>query len=288
MLFWYTPQILRFHSETASVLGELCNIATGQSECLAELSKEVEILRRERESQAVTYRSAEPPMRSASSGSFGFALTNAFRGPQTDTSEKLRVWLQAIARHSANADLSGPWLDIGCGRGEWLTLLSNNGRKTIGVDTNSSAVAHCRAAGLNVIEADVFAYLCSLEDRSLSVITGFHFAEHLPAECLTTFIALAARKLRPKGLLILETPDPSNLQMAAHYFWNDPTHHRPIPRPLMEYLFRRFGFNVAEVQLLNPFPPEEQLPLAELEPISQLNRLLYGPRDYGIVGRLDA
>jgi O-antigen chain-terminating methyltransferase len=104
-------------------------------------------------------------------------------------------------------------------------------------------------------------------------------------DTLEAVVAAAALKLRRGGILVIETPDPANILMASHHFWNDPTHQRPIPQALMEFIFQYFGFAVVRRLALNPFPPEDQLTCTEIEPVGKVNELLYGPRDYGLLGR---
>ena len=75
--------------------------------------------------------------------------------------------------------------------------------------------------------------------------------------------------------------------MAAEQFWLDPTHQRPIPVKLMEFLFEYCGLRVVHRFELSPRPLEEHLPFRELELASRLNQLLYGPQDYALIGRRD-
>ena len=113
-------------------------------------------------------------------------------------------------------------------------------------------------------------------------------------------MALAAGALRPGGVLILETPNPLSVVVAARNFWVDPTHRRPVhPRALRE-MARQRGFDPIEVLDLRPFPESERLPEipladvpAELQPFAdRVNRLrdrlddvLFGFQDYGLVAR---
>jgi O-antigen chain-terminating methyltransferase len=89
----------------------------------------------------------------------------------------------------------------------------------------------------------------------------------------------------PGGVLLIETPHAGNLLMAAEQFWIDPTHQRPIPLPLMEFLFTYCGIGVVHRFEVNPRPESEHLPFRELELASRLDLLLYGPQDYAMFGR---
>ena len=115
-------------------------------------------------------------------------------------------------------------LDIGCGRGEWLELLKKERIQARGVDRNRVFVEQCRRIDLEVEEQDALAYLGSVPDRSLSVITSFHLVEHLGFEELIRLLDEMIRALKPGGLLILETPDPENFMVGSYSFYADPTH----------------------------------------------------------------
>jgi O-antigen chain-terminating methyltransferase len=73
--------------------------------------------------------------------------------------------------------------------------------------------------------------------------------------------------------------------MAAEQFWMDPTHQRPIPLPLMEFLFEYCGLNVVHRFEVNPRPESEHLPMRELDLVNRLDRLFFGPQDYALMGQ---
>lgn len=133
-------------------------------------------------------------------------------------------------------------LDLGCGRGEWLEILSQQGFKPLGVDLDTGMLEGCYALGLRVEKGDALEKLKSLPDESQSVISGFHIAEHLPFEYLKVVVAEALRVLKPAGLLILETPNAENLVVGTQDFYLDPTHERPIPHLLLSFLAEYSGF----------------------------------------------
>src|SRR5205823_2584786 len=47
-------------------------------------------------------------------------------------------------------------VDLGCGRGEFVELLTELGIAVTGVDSNADMAAYCRDRGLNVVLADLF------------------------------------------------------------------------------------------------------------------------------------
>jgi O-antigen chain-terminating methyltransferase len=86
--------------------------------------------------------------------------------------------------------------------------------------------------------------------------------------------------------VLLETPNPSNLRMAACDFYNDPTHRSPLPPALTEYLVAASGFGEVEVRPLHPNrSPFEPVGSGARQQVEQLVALtLYGPQDYAVLG----
>ena len=66
--------------------------------------------------------------------------------------------------------------------------------------------------------------------------------EHLTAQDAMDLVALAARKVRPGGKVIIETVNPQSLYVFARSFYLDPTHVRPVHPAYLEFLFREAGF----------------------------------------------
>jgi SAM-dependent methyltransferase len=218
-----------------------------------------------------------------------------FRGTEEEIAERLAVYLPHLAG-------GGPLLDLGCGRGEALRVFARAGLDVRGVDLSAEMVARCREEGFAVEQADGLAYLAAQPAGSLGAVVSFHVVEHLPPTAIERLLALAFAALRPGGVLVLETPNPLSLVVAARNFWLDPTHVRPLHPETARQLARQLGFS-AEVLELRPFPAEERLPeiaLAEvpeeLRPLAdginrmrdRLDDLLFGSQDYALVARKPA
>ena len=138
-------------------------------------------------------------------------------------------------------------IDLGCGRGEWLELLTETGFQAQGVDLDDGMLAVCRERGLKVQTKDAIAGLKECADESQAVVSGFHLAEHIPFDVLQTLVCEALRVLKPGGLLILETPNPENIVVGTANFYLDPTHKQPIPPLLLSFLAEHLGFSLVKV-----------------------------------------
>jgi SAM-dependent methyltransferase len=148
------------------------------------------------------------------------AFEQLFRGPAERVAELQRPYLKLVADHE-------PVLDVGCGRGEFLTLLAGEGITARGVDGDAGMVARSRALGLDVEQGDVNEHLAGLPDGSLGTIFSAQVIEHLPHEELRRLLALSLRKLAPGGLFIAETVNPHRIS-SLKTFWVDLTHQHPI------------------------------------------------------------
>jgi O-antigen chain-terminating methyltransferase len=89
---------------------------------------------------------------------------------------------------------------------------------------------------LNAELMDALTALQQLPAQSQAVVSGFHVAEHIPFDSLLILVKEARRVLLPAGLLILETPNPENLIVGTSNFYLDPTHTKPLPPLLLEFL----------------------------------------------------
>ena len=175
-------------------------------------------------------------------------------------------------------------LDLGCGRGEWLLFLAEQGFDARGIDASLAMVAHCQAQGLKVNECDLLQALQLQPDGSLNLITAFHVAEHLDFASLYSLVAQAWRVLKPGGALLLETPNPENPLVGSHTFYHDPTHRNPLTPSALGFLLGYHGFEQLDVLRLNPYPESARVPGEDLL-TERINGLLCGPQDFAVVGR---
>lgn len=214
---------------------------------------------------------------------FYLAFEDHFRGSGSVIRDRLAVYLPIIRERLPTSLIGAPMVDIGCGRGEWLSLLREQGYQSTGIDLNSRNIETCMARGLDARLGDGIAWLRQQDSHSLALIASFHVIEHLTLGQLNTLLVEAIRTLQPGGLLILETPNPENLITAANRFYTDPTHRNPLPPELTEFLLKYKGFHQVEVHRLHPV--DRALQLAEESELTQRwNSLFYGPQDYAVIG----
>jgi glycosyltransferase involved in cell wall biosynthesis/SAM-dependent methyltransferase len=175
------------------------------------------------------------------SDQFYKAFEDKYRGSRELIKLRMRVYLP-FTQPLLQIYPKGEALDLGCGRGEWLELISEQGFIARGVDIDDGMLQACRDRGLLVEIADAVTHLQSLPTDSVCIISGFHIAEHLPFNVLQQLFVEALRVLTPGGLLILETPNPENIEVGTNSFYLDPTHERPIPPKLLSFLAEHYGY----------------------------------------------
>ncbi len=208
-----------------------------------------------------------------------FAFEARMRGSTGAVRERQRVYVDDLREHA-------PVLDVGCGRGELLALLREEGVEARGVDADADMVAYARGEGLEVEQADALAYLESLADGSLGAIFAGQVVEHLPPPTLVRLLELAALKLRPGGLLVAETINPLS-PLALRSYFADLTHAQPLVPETLALLARQAGFREVETRFLNE--PAERLAIPDDPVIAanvrKLNDILFAPLDYAILAR---
>ncbi len=134
-----------------------------------------------------------------------------------------------------------PVLDLGCGRGEFLEVLDAKGISAYGIDSDPLACEEVRRKSLTVIEGDLFDTLEQVPLRSLGGIFCSRVLEYLPSHLQADLIASAAAKLKPGGLLVIETLNPGSDTPFGRNSHIDPTHLRAIYPEVLKSLVESTG-----------------------------------------------
>src|SRR5207247_5658539 len=85
-------------------------------------------------------------------GSAYASFEDVFRGPEERVRRLVEPYVGLLRGHE-------PVLDVGCGRGELLQLLAEEGIEARGIDVDPGMVERTRARGLAVEQADAVSYL---------------------------------------------------------------------------------------------------------------------------------
>ncbi|WP_375264067.1 class I SAM-dependent methyltransferase [Palleronia sp.] len=212
---------------------------------------------------------------------FYHVLENRFRGSTQEIRRRLSVYRPDIEAAALRCR-GKPVLDLGCGRGEWLSLLSTWGLEAYGVDLNALQIEQAKTDGLDARLGDFQSTLRDVPDESLAAITAHHLIEHLPFPMVAWLAREAMRTLAPGGLLLLETPDVRNVLVGSTSFHNDPTHVQPRTEAVMGTLLDVVGFNPVEARRLHPHERlDEFIEKDTVDP--EIAYLLFGAQDLTMV-----
>lgn len=216
-----------------------------------------------------------PPAAPSSLPSLDYAaFAERFRGSEEYVRERQRFYAPYFA---GRADV----LDLGCGRGEFLDLMREAGVSARGIELSPELAALCRTKGIEADCGDLLERLPAVAHASLGGIFCAHVVEHLPPEHLPGLIRTAAAKLRPNGILAIETPNPECLAVFATHFYLDPTHVRPVPPGLLGFYMQESGLGRIELHRFSP-AVDAAPSLASLP--ADFREAFFGALDYAILG----
>jgi O-antigen chain-terminating methyltransferase len=256
---------------------------------LEAVGEEVRAVRGALQAEAPKQAAAEAAIRAADDSSY-VAFEGCFRG----ATDEIRARLAEYVPHFRG---QAPVLDLGCGRGEFLELLRENGIEACGVEGNLHVVQEDVARGLAVEHGDLLKFLTARKSGSAGGVLAAQVVEHLPPPVLTEMLKQAYRVLRPGGVLLLETVNPRSVIAVLEVFNRDLTHQRPLHPDTLSFLASAAGFTDVRVELrspvdpaatLQPIPTEglpERAAQALNENVQRLNAFLYGPQDYALIAR---
>lgn len=210
------------------------------------------------------------------------AFEDKYRGTRDVIKSRLLVYLPFILP-LLRVYPDGHALDLGCGRGEWLEILLENGFNATGVDIDKHMLLEGEKLGLNLYCGDALNYLKKVPDASQVVISAFHMVEHISFADLQQLVFYAHKALVPGGLLIMETPNPENLMVGSCSFYTDPTHNKPIPPNLLAFVPEYYGYQNIKVLRL-----QEDQKLLNSFRVSLVDVLRGASPDYAIVAQKSA
>lgn len=181
---------------------------------------------------------------------------NRFRGNEEQVREEMRKYLPFFAG-------GGKIVDIGCGRGEFLELLKEQGSlEAYGVDIDDSMLDCCAGKKLTVKKEEALLHLRGTLDESLDGIFISHVVEHLSPSDFQALLGEAYRTLRKGGAFAAETLNPACI-WGLTTFTIDLSHRVPIHPLTFQFLLEAQGFR--EISFLSrQYLPEDMLTLTQI------------------------
>jgi SAM-dependent methyltransferase len=222
-----------------------------------------------------------------------YRFEERFRGPQDAIKKQQLAFLPFFENCSCV-------LDIGCGRGEFLEILRDHGIGNTGIDVDPNMVEYCLSRHLPVEQADAISYLENLSEDYVDGIFIDQVVEHLEPGYLVRMLALCYQKLKCGGIIVVETVNPLSLASFIN-FYLDMSHIKPVHPLTLEFLLESVGFMKNEIKYYSTIPDEvklQKIPMSDTfsdleceifnsynHNIELLNNLLWGPRDYAVIGK---
>lgn len=221
-----------------------------------------------------------------------FLFEEKFRGSTEDIKNRQLIYLEYF-KNCRNV------LDIGCGRGEFLSLMKENGIGARGIDLNEDMVLYCQKNGLEVSQNNALSYLTSTSNKALDGIFLAQVVEHMQPPELINMVKLSYDKLQYGSYFIAETINPLCV-MASQWFYLDLSHVRLIHPDTMRFILESVGFRDIEFKFFSPVPEDSKLKKIDTsngdekdmtryelinQNIEKLNQLLYGNQDYAVIGK---
>lgn len=242
---------------------DLATVAADLASRLAEAEEETRKARGDYERLELALRALTPD-RSTSSGSaawseipdeYYWAFEERMRGSAESVEDRLRGYEELVLpllKDLTTSEGDRPrWIDLGCGQGEFCSLLREWGWDAEGVDGSPGAVEACRVRGIDVTLADVLAYLETRPDDPVGGVSAIQLIEHLPRRSWIHLFEEIHRALVPGGALLLETINGQNPDAIADYFVADVTHTWPGHPETLRLMAEHAGFEPIQVRFLH-------------------------------------
>lgn len=211
------------------------------------------------------------------------SLEDHFRGEREEVHKRQTEYVPYVKEIVSE---KFPLLDLGCGRGEWLKVMSENNISAKGIDCNVASIVECHESGLKAELGELLETLTQLPDASLGAITMFQVLEHLPFDVMVRVLREARRVLIDGGVFIGEIPNSETLRVGASTFWIDPTHEKPIFPAVLSFVATSVGFSGVTGKYsspLAPIPDLTGLPENASKVILEIHHAINGPGDFALI-----
>ena len=132
-------------------------------------------------------------------------------------------------------------LDIGVGRGEMLSCMSEWSCDYLGIDISLSTVNHCQSLNLKALHVSDIKMFLESNDNKYDVVTMLDVLEHIPKNEVISILSNIRNRLTKNGKLIIQVP---NLQAPFGYLhhFNDFTHFSGFVEHSLSQVVKASGF----------------------------------------------
>ncbi|HYK90481.1 MAG TPA: class I SAM-dependent methyltransferase [Acidobacteriota bacterium] len=135
--------------------------------------------------------------------------------------------------------------DLGCGRGEFLSVLRRNGHEALGVDISARSREMVSAQGFAFYFMDIFDFLEN-PPATYNALFSYGLIEHLDAPSVARLFRTLGKRCAPDTEAIFATHNPKSVQALTLALFSELSHQRLYSQELIEFLFEANDFEVRQ------------------------------------------
>ena len=165
---------------------------------------------------------------------------------------ELLIYISRLLRAKRVKQLTQPKgtiVDMGCGRGVMLSILKEQGFKTVGTEYSESAAKYPRDKGLDIRVSQTLSE-ANIEHSSIDTITLYHVFEHIDEPM--NMLKDAYDALKEGGYLVIEVPNAASWQAqltkGRWLNWDAPRHFYHFTPLSLSQVVREAGFSINQIE----------------------------------------
>jgi O-antigen chain-terminating methyltransferase len=197
-------------------------------------------------------------------------------------------WTYYYENHLKKFGNGATIVDIGAGRGDFLEFLREKmpNNQFFGVEPDLHSYQSMMSRGFGSINMNLEQFCDYAEPFSADVIVMMHVLEHIPWPHWALLFSRLKSVLKFGGLLIIELPNAWSLSTNSLFFWQDPTHIRPINPISIDQALTQSGYKVWDKKEFAPHRSEEKMKMiADRIGDSDMVKAFYGHQDYAFISQ---
>jgi len=191
------------------------------------------------------------PSTSVMPDAFYWRFEAALRGSPESIKAKLEQYRGLADELRGTAAGSPLWLDLGCGEGQFLSMLRDWGWRVLGMDISPQAVQACVEQGFEAVVGALPDFLASYDGEPPLGMSAIQVVEHLDPSAWLPTLQFARPILAPGGAFVIETINPLNVDALVTWFFGDITHTWPANPETLRVMAGFAGFDRVEIRLMN-------------------------------------
>ncbi len=180
-------------------------------------------------------------------------------------------------------------VDLRCGRGEFIELLTKQGIHCVGIDKNKKVLEEALEKKLKVKNYDCIEYLSSLKKESMDGIFACQVLERLSVNQRIQLFELAYEKLSFGGIFVFESENPPALGVFNDSLYMDPFRFAPVHPNTLKFIALQTGFRLQEICYIDEcskdckFEITSDMSEGVKAGFKKLNQLIYGAKKFYFV-----